>query len=199
MKHAFLGLVCLQNLERLRLERSAASIQATVNVTQAMLLAKRKPFRKVPQVEAWLSSFDMCRPRYQFLVLEGPSMVGKTNYARSLSPSGPQGVLEVDCAGKEHPDLRQFDANVHDTIVFDECCASAVLLNKKLFQASASMVTLGASATNMHSYSVWAHGVRLIVTSNRWSMEIRALPFDDHAWLTMNAVHVIVQEALFEE
>lgn len=189
----------LQNMERLQRERGVASVQAAVRRTEAILEAERKAFRKVPLVDEWLASFGVCRPRYKFLVLEGPSMVGKTHFARSLSPSGTHGVLEVDCAGKEHPDLRDFDQGKHDTVIFDECSASAVLLNKKLFQASAAMVSLGASATNMHCYHIWAHGLRLIVTSNRWSMEIRALPADDHGWLVANAVHLVVAEPLFEQ
>ena len=188
----------LGNLERWRLERDAAAVQTSVNQTMAALAGKQKSFRKVPEVDAWLRTFDECCMRYKFLVLEGPSMVGKTNFARSLSPSGLTGVLEVDCAGKDHPDMRAFEVSKHDLVIFDECPASAVLLNKKLFQASASMVTLGASATNMHSYKIWTHGLRLVVTSNRWSMELRTLPVDDHAWLVANSVHVIVNDVLFE-
>ena len=189
----------LQNLERLQRERGLASVQVAVRRTEAILEADRHAFRKMAVVDAWLESFSQCRPRYKFLVLEGPSMVGKTHFARSLSPSGTHGVLEVDCAGKEHPDLREFDQGRHDTVIFDECSASAVLLHKKLFQASASMVSLGSSATNMHCYHIWAHRMRLIVTSNRWSLEIRKLPTDDHAWLVANTVHVLVHEPLFEQ
>ena len=94
--------------------------------------------------------------------------------------------------------MRAYDPTRHDLVIFDECSASAVLLNKKLFQASASWVSLGASATNMHSYRIWTHGLRLVVTSNRWSMELRSLPVDDHAWLVSNSVHVIINEVLYE-
>ena len=124
-------------------------------------------------------------------------MVGKTSYARSLSPAGLSGVLEVECAGKDHPDLKQFDGRVHDTIIFDEASVQAVLLQKKLFQSSSSMVTLGSSATTMHSYHIWCHRLRMVVTSNRWSMELRALPLDDPAWLQANSVFVLVHEPLY--
>ena len=124
-------------------------------------------------------------------------MVGKTSYARSLSPAGLSGVLEVDCAGKGHPDLKQFDGRVHDTIIFDEASVQAVLLQKKLFQSSPSMVTLGSSAMNLHSYHILCHRLRMIVTSNRWSMELRALPLDDAAWLQANNIFVMVHEPLY--
>jgi hypothetical protein len=187
----------LENLTRVRRERELVSRLKMLAVTEKLLAAERKGFRVLPAVTEWLATFHEIKPRYKFLVLEGPSMVGKTHYARSLSPKGVSAVLEVDCAGKDNPDLRSLNPSVHDTIIFDEASAQCVLLHKKLFQSSASLVTLGSSATNMHSFSLWCHRLRMIVTSNRWQLEVRQLPVDDADWLRANCVYVNVTERLF--
>ena len=187
----------LDNLNRLRRERETAAMLQTQAETEKLLALHKRPFRELPEVTEWLATFREVKPRYKFLVLEGPSMVGKTHYARSLSPNGVSAVFEADCAGKNHPDLRALNASVHDTIIFDEASVQCVLLQKKLFQSSSSMVTLGSSATNMHSFSLWCHRMRMIVTSNRWLMELRQLPSDDAEWLKANSVHVPVTGPLY--
>ena len=135
--------------------------------------------------------------RYKFLVLEVPSSMGKTQFSSSLSPS--KCCLELDCAGSTSPDLRLFDALRHDTVLFDEASAALVLANKKLFQASASYVSLASSGTNCHAYQVWMWAKRLIVSSNRWSLELAQVPSADRDWLVANSVHVKVNEPLWVE
>ena len=74
-----------------------------------------------------------------------------------------------------------------------------VLGNKKLFQAAPSWVTLASSQTNCFSYRVWPHGVRFIVTSNRWTTELNEVPDDDRLWIEANSVLVKVTERLWLE
>lgn len=187
----------LQNLDRVMREREAQGLSERVAAVASQLALQRRPFRSLRVVTQWLESFRALKPRYEFLVLEGPSQVGKTQFARSLSPAGPSGVFEADCAASDYPDIRGFRSGVHDTIIFDEASATLVARHKKMFQASASWVSLGASATNIHSYMLWLHGVRMIVTSNTWMCDVRRMPAEDAAWLQRNSVHVWVQEPLF--
>ena len=84
-------------------------------------------------------------------------------------------------------------------VLFDEGSAAMVLKQKKLFQASASWVTCGSSSTNCHAYQVWMHRVRLIISSNRWGMELRNLPRADAEWLVVNSVFVYVDSPLWED
>jgi hypothetical protein len=127
--------------------------------------------------------------------LEGPSCVGKTQFSSSLSPSNK--FLKVDCSGCVEPDLRRYDALLHDVILFDEATCELVLRCKKLFQASLSTVILASSGTNCHSYQVWVCRKQLIVCSNRWSLELAQLSNPDKKWLVANSVHVAVTSPLW--
>ena len=82
-------------------------------------------------------------------------------------------------------------------VLCDEARAEMVLTYKKLFQASASFTRLGSSKTDCHAYSVWAHRVMFIVTSNRWYMELGKLPSEDSDWLWQNSEYVYVDRPLW--
>jgi len=188
----------LPGLEKWKRERDALTLEARIATVESELARSRKPFKQLPVVLQWLESFATVRMRYKFLVLDGPSAMGKTQYSSSLSPSG--NLLAVDCAGAGvAPDLRDFDALVHDAVLFDEASAQLVLTNKKLFQAGPGKVTLCSSGTNCHAYAVWMFQKRLIVSTNRWALELVALPAVDRDWLVQNSVHVCVQEPLWLE
>ena len=123
---------------------------------------------------------------------------GETIFRRSLSPD-PDRFLEVDCAGTEYPDLKDW-RNLHvEFVLFDEASCEMVLRYKKLFQASASWTVCGSSRTNVHAYKIWAHRVRLIVASIRWMEEKRKLSVEDATWLNTNSVYVPVEEPLFAD
>ena len=93
--------------------------------------------------------------------------------------------------------LHSYDAALHDLILLDEMSAVAVLRQKKLMQAPASMIGLGSSPTNNIAYSVWIHAKLLVVCTNRWDMEVEKLAPADREWLRTNAVVVHVDEPLF--
>ena len=155
-----------------------------------------RPFRELPEVTAWEASFSETRFRYNFLVLDGPSKMGKTLFCRSRSLGGGE-MLELDCAGADTPDLTKFQFGKHTMVLCDEASASMVLRYKKLFQASASFCVLGSSKTNCHAYEVWPHAVKFVVTSNRWRAELEKMPQEDSGWLMDNSVYVYVDRPLW--
>jgi hypothetical protein len=151
--------------------------------------------RSLSPVSAWLDTFNVIAHRYKCLVLDGPSCIGNTLFARSLSPDA-NSLLEVDCSGSLDPDLRQFEALRHTHVLFDECCPLCVL--KKLFQVLSSFVTLGELQTKMLAYQVWIHGVSLMVTSKVFKEEMQALQHVDAMWVMENMVYVPMQQPLWE-
>ena len=185
----------LPALEKWKKERDLITLESRKIQAQQGVAPLRKPSRHVPAVDDWLASFRATRMRYKFLVLEGPSCVGKTQFSSSLSPRNK--FLEVDCSGCVEPDLRRYDALLHDVILFDEATCELVLRCKKLFQASLSTVILASSGTNCHSYQVWVYRKQLIVSSNRWSLELAQLSHPDREWLVANSVHVAVTSPLW--
>lgn len=186
----------LENVDtvvRLNKQRRMAVQHAVVRQRLQGGLGGRK---RVPEVDdVWLEEQQQERMRQRFLVLEGPSGVGKTVYATALV--GPDESLDVNCANCLDPDLRDLDVERHKLILFDEASTQMVLNNKKLFQAPSVPVKLGQSATNIHSYEVWVGQKLLVVASNRWSEELEKHSPADRAWLQANSVHVKVTEPLW--
>ena len=84
-------------------------------------------------------------------------------------------------------------------ILFDEIEATQVVAQRKMFQACASAVQLGCSATNCHSYTVFLWQKRLVLASNNWHTTVAALPGDDQAWIHANAMVLHVSSPMWIE
>ena len=82
-----------------------------------VLAGTLKPSKRYGQVEKFLQQFESPHHRYQFLVLSGPTQVGKTAFARG--PCAPSyTTLEVNCASGAEPDRRAYRLSKHDAIFF---------------------------------------------------------------------------------
>ena len=154
---------------------------------QSELLADQRACRPVLEVQQWQMQYTVCKRRYKFLVLDGPSQMGKTEFVKSLVP--PKRVLELNMAASVEPDLRSYDHEAHDLILFDECGVEAVLRQRRLFQAPPVMVGLGSSPTNMHVYNVWVHRKMLVIATNKSSRRLAQCEDDDRKCLLANCVY----------
>lgn len=163
----------------------------------AELASCHKAFVVPEAVREWLRSFDAVEHRYRFLVLDGASRLGKTVFARTLCTPG-RTPLELNCAGGAEPNLRAFSWFVHGCIIYDEIGPRQVAANRKLFQATDAYVQLAPSSTNMYSYEVFAHRVKMIACSNRWRSELDLMPRQDAAWIEANSVYVRVDAPLWK-
>lgn len=175
---------------------------SAVALRKADALASLEPYRKrakpLPLVDAeFLPQFSQPMFRRKFLVLTGPSCVGKTLYGLSLD--GASKTLVVDCGGATQPDLRCFRPLQHTAVVFDEASAAMVVNHRKVFQGTTQEVALGHSGTNIYTYRVWLRNVKLIVTTNRWYEDLAVLQPSDQAWLEQNAIVVQCTQKLYQE
>jgi len=193
---------CAKNVPRLLTNLEGYLRARRISVESQQLHSARvsvrgafRPFRQLPEVEEWLALFHMSRDRYPFLVLEGPSRLGKTQFAEQLVSWDK--TLSVDCSSAIEPDLRQYASDEVDCIIFDEARAAMVIRSKRLFQAPMGLVNLGLSAPNCNAYQVMVHRKRMIVCSNSWSAEVLALTAADAAWIAANSVLVPVREPLW--
>ncbi|CAE7510291.1 unnamed protein product [Symbiodinium natans] len=141
---------------------------------------------------------QFARPMFRrsFLVLTGPTRLGKTIYARSLF--GHRQTLELNCCGVSQPDLRGFNPLVHRAILYDEGSADMVLRNRRLFQGSTEEVTLAHSGTNLFTYSVYVYNVAMILTSNSWLRELEELQSEEREWLEGNSICIDCKQPLYE-
>ena len=188
-------------LAEIRLAEEAgqqAAIMRAQDEARRGLQRTRKPWRRIPLVEKWLEQYEELHDRYRFLVLEGPSSVGKTVYARTLAPRSRE-TLELNCAGNTALDLRSFRREEHGAILFDEISPAQVASQRKLFQACCAKVQLGLSPTGQHVYSVFLHRVRLICCSNDWTRKLQQEPEDVQEWLNANSNFVLVDGPLWQE
>ena len=163
---------------------------------EKIIRGQQRPFRKIDAVDKWLEQYKVLKDRYVFLCLDGKSQTGKTRFAANLTSADK--FLNIDCSSATEPDLRIFDRHQHDVVLFDEARPEMILRVKKLAQASVDQVRLGQSATNVNSYVVWFHRVKLVVASNVWASQLKQCSPEDAAWLIKNSVYVFVDSPLHE-
>jgi len=188
----------IQNVLDVRAFSRQQDLARRAAVIRQRLAASKAPRRQLPQVEEeFLPQFaDESLHRRKFLVLDGGSGFGRTEFARSLARSS-ESFIELTCSNTEHVDLRAFSPDAHDVIIWDECPPSLVLKFKKLFQGQAAEVMLGQTNTSQHAYSVFVYNVKMVVCSNLWQLQLRLLPREDAEWLEKNSIYVHVTAPLW--
>ena len=174
------------------------AVQKAEDEAQRLLGDTLKPSKQYPVVNAWIKQFDKPRHRYTFLVLQGPSRVGKTAFARSLCDPGFE-TLEINCASGAEPDLRAYRLSRHGLILFDEIVPQQVVSQRKVFQAQSAKVQLGCSATNMYSYDVFVWRKKFVLASNNWDTSLSQLSEPDQEWIKANSVVLRVTEPMWQE
>ena len=122
---------CLRELQTLEEEEERRAYRLLIKEATQYFAARQKPFRQYALVDQWLAQYAEMLPRYKFLVLTGPSRLGKTAFARSLAVQGME-TLEVNCASGAEPDLRAYRLATHDCVLFDEVHGSQVIAQKKV-------------------------------------------------------------------
>ena len=185
----------LRNHDVLAEELKALELREIIEGKEKLLRATRRPWRPIQEVTQWLDSFREHCDRRKFLVLSGPSRLGKTQYAVSLVAEGSS--LQLNCAGVIHPSLRDFDWKVHKLILFDEGSPMMVARNRRLFQCPNAVVTLGQSPTNSMNYSVYLNDTALVISSNSWVEDLNRLDHGDAEWIRANQILVEVSAPMW--
>ena len=188
----------IKELEMQEVYQGEQAVKLEQERASRLLAPSLKPQKFYQKAQDFLRQFDTPLHRYRFLVLSGPSKVGKTAFARSLCADGMQ-VLEVNCASGAEPELRAYRLSKHDVILFDEIVASQVAKQRKLFQAQSAAVQLGCSATNCHSYDVFAWRKKMVLASNNWEASLLELAEADREWVNANSIVLQVTEPMWQE
>ena len=123
----------LPDFDRRHAESTAARLHQRAAAVQDMLRSTDCRSVRVPEVEAWKARYGRgVWRRKKFLVLEGPSGTGKTEFVRGLY--GALQTLELNCAGLVAVNLRDYKPFEHKVVLWDEASPELVLTNRKLFQ-----------------------------------------------------------------
>ena len=108
----------LANLDVYMSELAARDTATKIAERNLHIQKQKKALKVIPEVTQWMNALTAISDRKKFLVLNGESRLGKTQFAVGLY--GAEATLEVNCAGASHPPLRNFDAKTHRCIIFDE-------------------------------------------------------------------------------
>ena len=184
------------DLHEAQLEEEA--VKEAMQEAQRLLENTLRPQKTYREVEIFMNQFEQAQHRYKFLVLSGPSRVGKTAFAKSLCDPGLE-TLEVNCASGAEPELRAYRLRKHGLILFDEICAAQVACQRKLVQAQSAPVQLGCSATNCHSYDIFVWRKKLVLASNHWESSLVLLSDSDREWVVANSIVLKVTEPMWQD
>lgn len=187
----------VEQLEYVAQKRSEIAVARESKQRLQALFDSLGEIKELPQVLKWQSMLVDGAPRHKFLVLCGPSGMGKSLFALKLAGSV-EAFYECDCSNNAHPNLRNLDRGKTSIALFDECRVSTVLAHKRLFQGHQFPATLGVSPTNRDSYKVCLHGVGIIIASNTWEDELKEAKQVDAMWINENSVLVNVTEPLYK-
>ena len=188
----------LADLDKWYEEKKSRARKMRIAARQEQLRRLQRPFKILPQVKAFLRKYIGSKPceRKKILVLTGPSGMGKTQYVRSLFPAG--SLLELNAGSMKTICLPSWDEELHKAIFWDECSASLVSENRKLFQHTATLIDLGHSPTGQHIKHVWLNDAVSIIATNRWEEDVATLPSQsDKDWIHANTIVVPVLSPLF--
>ena len=185
----------LADLDRWHRESQQLQLEQHVARRQADLDARLCSFRPVAQVEEWKAAHGGVCMRKKFLVLQGPSGLGKTEFARRLLGDAAM-TFEINMAGSNDFCLRNFVPLQHRLILWDEARPQLVLQQRKLFQCPAAWIDLGASPTGALVYRVWVNDCLMVICSNNWSWLVDQCQAADAAWICANQVLVQVTTSL---
>ena len=179
------------------MELAALVLRRKIACKGKLLARERQTVKHIKRVESLVADLEVPRERRKFLVLDGPSRTGKTQFLLSLF--GREATLEVNAADEESPALQTFDYKKHRCVLLDEAPPSMVLRNRKVFQCPNAMVTLGQSKTGCHSYSIYLNETLLAIASNDWQESVEKLSRASRDWIEANQVYVKVTRPLWVE
>ena len=126
--------------------------------------------------------------RFRFLVLVGPSRMGKTNMAINIF--GPELTIYVNVQNAEEPNLAGYCFEQTKAILLDEMKPIMASSNKVLFQASISGVCLRESRCQQFADWDLFYQIAFIVCTNEWNLQ--DLAAEDRQWICENSVVVAI-------
>ena len=147
--------------------------------------------------QAFHNQFKKPQHRYKFLVVSGPSRVGKTASARSLCEPGLQ-TSELNCSSGAEPDLKAYRFRRHGLILHDEIEAEQVAAQRKLSTGAGDTSAAGLQRDEVPQL----RGLRVEEVGPRPQqlaplLELECAPERD--WLRANSIGVDVVDSMWHE
>jgi hypothetical protein len=176
-----------QTIERVsRLEREARQ-QVQQGALKCNIALAAKPYKSYAEVNLFkarmIRAIRRIEDRSPCLIIVGPSMFGKSAFARSIYTN----PHVVSCQGITEPNLSGLDAEKHNCVILEELDVDVMTSNKELFQRNSNGVRLKQSKTGMFSEWYYLHGMPFVGTTNYWPAS-RAESSQHWDWLEANVI-----------
>ena len=140
----------LAETDYLERDPQAANVREGREAAMRLINTFLKAWRHEPDVGRWDEQYRQVLPRCSF---QGSGWAKKTTdktmFASNLSPPCRE-YLELNCAAGMEGDMRSYRLCRHALVGCDKIVAKQVVGQRKLLQASATTVALGATPTNCH-------------------------------------------------
>jgi hypothetical protein len=173
-----------RNLDEVLREEERLSLQAEIEANTKRIRSDPSLFQRfptVPEATAWLKLFGKDAARYPVLVVLGPSLKGKTEYAKSLFKN----PLELKLGPLEHfPDgFRAFKRGVHDGVVLDDVRDLAFLTNfqDKLQGKYDALLEFGSTPGGQCTYYKYLFKTPVVLTATYSTRNLAYVDTND--WL----------------
>jgi len=185
MKRNIDALMSLKKRKRMEEYEQKCLVEAQSAIT--------KPFRTYPEVNQFMEQYDEVMSRYKFLIIVGPTRLGKTEFARKLYPR--------PLVFSQSTNWKEFDPFLHDSIIFDDVSQfedgsknifQYVMRNKTLFQAGPVPITLGKSATDIFAYKIIVYRKPIVICCNWDAYEEIA-----ESWIALNSYTLKIDECMY--
>lgn len=143
----------------LQYERSQ-SRKAFIEERNTVLQTQMTSFNVYQELESFKSQFETIKSRYQFLIIQGTSGLGKTHLIKHHYPT----AYVHDCA----IDWSTYNSCEHEAIIFDDIPEwwNLVFNNKVMFQSNCEKYKVHGSATNCHAIDIELVAKPLIICTN---------------------------------
>ena len=179
----------IANLDFAAQEREYKELARIQEASRKKICKEDREYKMWPRVLKWLEQYSKAaQTRFKFLIIDGESNIGKSEYAKSLAKD-PKKAKLVNCKRCPEPPISGLNSMNTEVLILDEATAKMVADNRKVMQACNDFVHLGCSATNVHSYLVFLHEVKIVVTSNSFWAEFWELDASDRDWILKNSFY----------
>ena len=137
--------------------QQAARIEAE---RAAALALQDKPFKDYPIIECWKHQYTLTLHRYKFLIVSGPTRIGKSNLIRSHFPDAFVHNDVINWTG--------YDPTQHTAIMFEDIPGWTEMVSvthKVMFQAG-GVVSVHTSPTNVNHIVIDLTAKPMIILTN---------------------------------
>jgi hypothetical protein len=150
-------------------------------------------YRRFPVADAWLRLFKTLLPRYPILILQGPSRIGKTEWAKSLFKNPLP--LEIGTKPFFPEKMRTFRRGTHDGIILDDVRDLQFLSDhqEKLQATYDRVVEFASTPGGGRAYSHFLSQIPIVVTVNFSTCNLGFLEPGAHDWLGNEENRVLIE------